>query len=106
MLPLFIPNGTFWVYNESCLLYLVDIGLSSGLLSSIPQLHVYLHGHTPYLLPGHAPYIQGKTSLPVLGNVEAPLELEMLLLVVVDKGRDGVVVAPEEHSGGGLLLGD
>ena len=45
-------------------------------------------------------------GLPVLGNVEAPLELEMLLLVVIHEARDGVVVAAGEHAAGGLLLLD
>jgi hypothetical protein len=36
--------------------------------------------------------------LPVLGNVEAPLELQVRLLVVVDEAGDGVVVATSEHA--------
>ena len=44
--------------------------------------------------------------LPILADVETPLELEVLLLVVVDKARDGVVVASGEHAGGSLLLLD
>lgn len=44
--------------------------------------------------------------LPVLGNVEAPLELEMSLLVVVDKAGDGIIVATSEHSRRGFLLLD
>ncbi len=30
---------------------------------------------------------------PILGDVERPLELEMLVLIIIHKGRDGVVVA-------------
>lgn len=44
--------------------------------------------------------------LPFLGDVERPLELQVLLLVVVNEGRDGVVVAAGEHAGGGLFLVD
>ena len=44
--------------------------------------------------------------LPVLGDVEAPLELEMRLLVVIDEARIGGVVATGKHAAGGLLLGD
>ena len=45
-------------------------------------------------------------NLPVLGNVETPLEPEMLLLIVIHEARDGVVVATGEHAGGSLLLLD
>lgn len=44
--------------------------------------------------------------LPILGNVEGPLELKMGLLVVVDKAGNGVVVAAGEHTRGRLLLLD
>ena len=44
--------------------------------------------------------------LPFLGDVEAPLELEVLLLVVVNEAGDGVVVAAGEHAGWRLLLLD
>ena len=44
--------------------------------------------------------------LPVLGNVETPLKLEMLLLIVVHEAGDGVVVTTGEHAAGGLLLLD
>lgn len=44
--------------------------------------------------------------LPVLGNVETPLKLEMLLLIVVNEARDGVVVASSEHAARSLLLLD
>ena len=37
-------------------------------------------------------------ALPVLGDVEAPLELEVLLLVIIDEAGDGVVVATGEHA--------
>ena len=43
---------------------------------------------------------------PVLSNVEAPLELEMSLLVVIDEARVGRVMAAGEHAAGGLFLGD
>jgi len=45
-------------------------------------------------------------SLPILGDVEAPIEPEVLLLVVVDEARGGIVVAASEHSLGGLFLVD
>lgn len=44
--------------------------------------------------------------LPVLANVEAPLEMEMSLLVVIDEAGDGVVVTAREHAGGSLLFLD
>lgn len=44
--------------------------------------------------------------LPILGNIEAPLELEVLLLVIVDKARDGIVMPTGQHSRGSLLLLD
>ena len=50
--------------------------------------------------------MQVATSLPVLTDVEAPLELEMGLLVVINKARDGVVVAAGEHAGGSIFLLD
>lgn len=37
-------------------------------------------------------------ALPVLGNVEAPLKLEVGDLVVVDEAGDGVVVATGKHA--------
>lgn len=45
-------------------------------------------------------------NLPVLGNVETPLEPEMLLLIIIHEAREGVVVSTGEHTGGGLLLLD
>lgn len=36
--------------------------------------------------------------LPLLGNVEAPFELEMLLLIVIHEARNGIVVAAGEHA--------
>ena len=48
----------------------------------------------------------GCASLPVLGDVKAPLKVEMGLLVVVDKARNGIVVATGKHAGGGLFLLD
>jgi hypothetical protein len=47
-----------------------------------------------------------RSLLPVLGDVKGPLELEVLLLVVVDEGRYGVVVTASEHARGGLFLVD
>jgi hypothetical protein len=44
--------------------------------------------------------------LPVLGNVEGPLELEMVLLVVVDEARDGIVMASSKHARGCVFLLD
>lgn len=44
--------------------------------------------------------------LPVLGNVKGPLEFQVFLLVVVDKGGDGVIVTAGQHTGGGLLFLD
>lgn len=44
--------------------------------------------------------------LPVLGDVETPLELEMLLLIVVHEARDGVVVTTSKHAARCLLLLD
>ena len=46
------------------------------------------------------------TGLPVLADIEAPLELEMSLLVVVNKAGDGVVVSASEHAGGSIFLLD
>lgn len=45
-------------------------------------------------------------NLPVLGNVETPLEPEMLLLIVIHEAREGVVVSTGEHTRGSLLLLD
>lgn len=42
--------------------------------------------------------------LPVLGDVETPLKLEMLLLIVVHEARDGVVVTTSKHAARCLLL--
>jgi hypothetical protein len=50
--------------------------------------------------------IAGMFFLPVLGDVEAPLELEMCLLVVIDEARVGRVMAAGKHAAGGLFLGD
>jgi hypothetical protein len=43
---------------------------------------------------------------PILCDVEAPLEPEVLLLVVVDEGGDGVVVAAGKEAGGCIFLVD
>lgn len=45
-------------------------------------------------------------KLPVLGNVEGPLEGQMGLLVVVDEVGSGIVVAASQHARGGILLLD
>ena len=46
------------------------------------------------------------TGLPVLTDVEAPLEQEMGLLVIINKARDSVVVTAGEHAGGSIFLLD
>jgi hypothetical protein len=50
--------------------------------------------------------ISVSSHLPVLGNVEAPLELEMLLLIVVNECRDRVIVTARKHSGRCVFLLD
>lgn len=42
--------------------------------------------------------------LPVLGDVESPLKLEMPLLIVVDEGAYGCVVTTRKHSGRGIFF--
>lgn len=42
-------------------------------------------------------------DLPVLGDVEGPLELQVGVVVVVDELRHGVVVATSDHTRGGFL---
>jgi hypothetical protein len=39
------------------------------------------------------------SSFPVLFDIERPLELEMGVVVIVDKFGDGFVVAAAEHAG-------
>lgn len=41
---------------------------------------------------------RGLKALPVLGNVEGPLEFEMTFLVVVDEGANCGVVTASEHA--------
>lgn len=41
---------------------------------------------------------------PVLGDVKAPLEFQMLVLVVINKGGDGGVVASGKHAGWCVFL--
>ena len=36
--------------------------------------------------------------LPVLGDIEAPLELQMRLLVIIHEAGDGIVVTASEHA--------
>lgn len=43
---------------------------------------------------------------PVLGNVKAPFEFKMLVLVIVDKGGYGGVVASGKHAGWCVFLSD
>lgn len=45
-------------------------------------------------------------ALPILGDVEAPFELQMSLLVIVNKARDGVVVPARQHAARGVFLLD
>ena len=45
-------------------------------------------------------------DLPVLGDVKAPLEREVSLLVVVNKAGQSVVVAAGKHATWGFLLVD
>lgn len=45
-------------------------------------------------------------NLPVLADIETPLKLKVLLLIVVNEAGDGVVVATGEHAGRSLLLLD
>lgn len=65
---------------------------------------------TPTLLskvcqPWHL-QLRHEGNLPVLSDIERPLELQVSLLVVVNKGRDGVIVTASQHSRGGILLLD
>lgn len=45
-------------------------------------------------------------DLPVLGNVERPLEDQVVVVVVIEEAGDGVVVTPRQHTGGSFLLVD
>lgn len=44
--------------------------------------------------------------LPVLSNLKGPIELEMGLLVVVNKARGNMVCASDEHAAWGRLFLD
>ena len=43
---------------------------------------------------------------PVLGDVKAPLEFQMLVLVVINEGGNGGVVASSKHAGRRVFLGN
>lgn len=45
-------------------------------------------------------------SFPVFGNVERPLELEMSMIVVIDKLGDSFIMPSREHPGRGLFLSE
>lgn len=42
--------------------------------------------------------LSSEITLPILRNVEAPFKLEMLVLIVINEGGDGVVMATSQHS--------
>lgn len=44
--------------------------------------------------------------LPVLGNIERPLKLQVLVLVIIHEGGDGGVVTASEHASWSILLGN
>ena len=56
-------------------------------------------------VPPATPFTLGM-PLPVLANVERPLEFQMSVIVVVNKRRDSVVVPTGDHSGWSLLRVD
>ena len=45
-------------------------------------------------------FVTSRTCLPVLLDVERPLELQVLVLVVVGEHGGGLVVAAADHAGG------
>ena len=45
-------------------------------------------------------------DLPVFGDVEGPLKLQVLVLVIIHEGGDGGVVTASEHASWSILLGD
>ena len=47
-----------------------------------------------------------RSCLPVLGDVEAPFEGEMDVLVIINEGRCSSVVTTSHQSGWGILIGD
>lgn len=59
-----------------------------------------------FMCIGMAIFMTEDEILPVLGNVEAPFKLEVLLPVVVDKAGNGIVVAAGEDAAGGFFLLD
>lgn len=42
--------------------------------------------------------VDSDDHLPILLDVERPLETKMLLLIIVHKARDGIVVATRHHT--------
>lgn len=52
------------------------------------------------VLRGKMPFVNFSYCLPVLLDVERPLELQVLVLVVVGEHGGGLVVATAEHAGG------
>lgn len=48
--------------------------------------------------------IEMAMHLPVLGNIKRPLKLQVLVLVVINKGRVGGIMATSEHSRRSILL--
>jgi hypothetical protein len=45
-------------------------------------------------------------SLPILSDIEAPLKLKVLLLVVIDKCGHSIVMTAGEHPRGGIFFLD
>lgn len=45
-------------------------------------------------------------DLPILGDIERPLEQQVSVVIVVDELGDGIVVTAGKHAGGGLFLVD
>lgn len=74
-------------------------------------LHMHAKGKRNYPRPEHidargsATYHQSPLSwcLPVLLDVEGPLELQVAVVVVVGELRDSLVVATAHHAGGSGL---
>jgi hypothetical protein len=63
------------------------------------------HAFTPDKIVSHNVELISH-RLPVFANVEAPLELKMRLLIIVNEAGNGIVVATCEHAGRSLLLLD
>ncbi len=68
--------------------------------------HIPLLANFPPINEQERILVRGGRSLPVLSDIESPLELEMLLLIVVNEGAGGGVVATGEHAGRGVFFGD